>query len=131
LARAGNSAAKSKAARIKNLEPLVKNQQLLFLQGGWNELAIQQFLHFDGVKKSGSAPTSLDDIPDAIAMGVERVAVELLKVLAQANVVRAAHYDRMFSSGIPYTVRSTEPESIQPGGLTGTLQRFGLTRGAV
>src|SRR5260221_2168918 len=77
----GNSAAKAKAARIKNLEPLVKNQQLLFLQGGWNELAIQQFLHFDGVKKSGSAPTSLDDIPDAIAMCVERVAVELLKVL--------------------------------------------------
>jgi hypothetical protein len=140
----GNSTAKSKAARIKNLEPLVKNQQLLFLQGGWNELAIQQFMHFDGVKKSGTAATSLDDIPDAIAMGVERVAVELLKVLppqksekemeaevlAQANVVRQMHYDRMFSTGIPFTVRPTEPESIQPGGLTGTLQRFGLVRAA-
>jgi hypothetical protein len=134
----GNSTAKSKAARIKNLEPLVKDQRLLFLQGGWNELAIQQFLHFDGVKKSGSAPTSLDDIPDAIAMGVERVAMELLKVLppqksesemeadilAQANAVRAAHYDRMFSSGIIPLTRPAEPEAVPQG----PFERAGLYR---
>jgi len=141
----GNSTAKGKAARIKNLEPLVKNQQLLFLQGGWNELAIQQMLHFDGIKKSGTAATSLDDIPDAIAMGVERVAVELLKVLppqksekemeaevlAQANIVRQGHYDRMFGSGmIPFTPRSTEPEPVSRNPISDTLGRFGLTRAA-
>jgi hypothetical protein len=139
----GNSTAKGKAARIKNLEPLVKNQQLLFLQGNWNELVIQQALHWDGVKKSGSAPHSLDDTIDAISMGVERVAVELLKVLppqkseremeadvlAQANAVRAAHYDRMFSgSVIPFIPKSTEMEAAPRNPVLDTLGRFGMVR---
>jgi hypothetical protein len=84
----GNSTAKGKAARIKNLEPLLNSQpesRLLFCFASWNEIVIQQFLHWDGIRKSGSADFSKDDSCDAIAMGVERVASDLLQRLPPAK----------------------------------------------
>jgi hypothetical protein len=73
------STLKSKAQRIKMLEPLTESGVLQFVYSpDWNETAIGQLLAFDGVHKSTGQRH--DDIPDAISRGVERVLPELLRV---------------------------------------------------
>jgi hypothetical protein len=128
----GNSTIKGKAARIKNLEPLVnsKPSRLLFVFADWNEVVIQQLLRWDGVKRSGSADFSKDDAPDAIAMGVERVANDLLQQAPppmseaefEAQEAEAgrqmllAQHDRMFGNQTQYTpspVSEPEQQSIR------------------
>jgi hypothetical protein len=120
----GNSTIKGKAARIKNLEPLVNTKRLLFVFASWNETVIQQFLHWDGVRRSGSADFSKDDAPDAIAMGVERVANDLLRralppksdqqfeaeAQEMGRQMLAAQHDWMFGSPTQYIPPASEPE---------------------
>lgn len=70
---------KSKAQRIKMLEPLTESGVLQFVYApDWNELAISQFVTFDGIHKSTGQRH--DDIPDAVSRGVERVLSDLLHV---------------------------------------------------
>jgi hypothetical protein len=137
---------KSKAQRIKQVETLTTTDppQLFFVNGDWVELMIQQFLHFDGVRKSGSAAESKDDIPDAIARGVERVLPELLRVsppqkseaeikheeLRYQAMAMRAHYDRVFGpQTIPHSISRT-PEPAPSNPLTQQLSRFGMIRRA-
>jgi hypothetical protein len=75
---ATTSSVKSKAQRIKMLEPLAANSTLQFLYDpNWNPIAIDQFVSFDGIHRSTGQRK--DDIVDAISRGVERVLGELLR----------------------------------------------------
>jgi len=137
---------KSKAQRIKLVEPLTMSAppQLYFISGDWVELAILQFVRFDGIKKSGSAPEAHDDIPDAIARGVERVQSELMRTpppqKSQAEMdeeqrrysqsLMRMQYERIhgISSGnIPHSIKS-EPEQEPENPLYRNLGRFGMVR---
>jgi hypothetical protein len=138
----GNSTIKSKAARIKNLEPLANTRRLLFLYApSWNELVIQQFMHWDGIRRSGSADFSKDDIIDAAAMAAERVASALLQQLptqkseAELEAEREHHaqtvlwgtYNQIFNSPQPFESRyAPEPAVEEQNRLFGTLGKYGL-----
>jgi hypothetical protein len=133
----GNSTAKGKAARIKNLEPLANTRRLLFLYApSWNELVIQQFLHWDGIRRSGSADFSKDDSCDAISMAAERVASALLQQLpaqkseAELEAEQAQHlqtvlwgtYNQIFNSPQPFESRYAAP----PDDNTSPFARAGV-----
>jgi len=115
---------KSKAQRIKMLEPLAESGVLQFVYADWNEITISQFLTFDGVHKSTGQKK--DDICDAISRGVERVLSELLHVpqtqkseeeleaeaLEMGRRMLVAQHAWVFGSGpgqLPQTVQQ-EPE---------------------
>ena len=140
----GNSTAKGKAARIKNLEPLANTRRLLFLYApSWNELVIQQFMHWDGIRRSGSADFSKDDSCDAISMAAERVASALLQQSlpqkSEAELEQEARiegqrllkmqHDYMFN-GLPQTPFESryapEPPSEEQNRLFSTLGKFGM-----
>jgi hypothetical protein len=142
----GNSTAKGKAARIKNLEPLANTRRLLFLYApSWNELVIQQFMHWDGIRRSGSADFSKDDAVDAISMAAERVASALLQQPAaqkseaeleteQAQRVQAVlwgTYNQIFNSPQPFESRYAAPPPEENSNiLFETLGKYGLTKKA-
>jgi len=141
----GNSTAKGKAARIKNLEPLANTHRLLFLYApSWNELVIQQFIHWDGIRRSGSADFSKDDSVDAISMAAERVASALLQQSppqkSEAELEQEARiegqrllkmqHDYMFN-GLPQTFESryaTPPPEDASNRLFSTLGKYGLVK---
>src|SRR6266478_788926 len=139
-----NTTAKGKAARIKHLEPLANNRRLLFLYApSWNELVIQQFLHWDGIRRSGSADFSKDDSVDAISMAAERVASALLQQLPpqkseaeleqdtrlEAQRLVKMEYDRIFNSPQPFESRyTTPPPEEETNPLTATLEKYGMYR---
>jgi hypothetical protein len=144
----GNSTAKGKAARIKNLEPLANTRRLLFIYAPqWNELVIQQFMHWDGIRRSGSADFSKDDSCDAISMAAERVAGALLQQLPpqkseaeleleermEGQRILQGQYERMFGNQqLPqdYQPRyqSSESSSDEGNKLYGQLSKFGFVR---
>jgi hypothetical protein len=142
----GNSTAKGKAARIKNLEPLANTRRLLFIYAPpWNELVIQQFMHWDGIRRSGSADFSKDDSCDAISMAAERVAGALLQQLPpqkseaelelearmEGQRIMQGQYERTFGNQqLPegWTSRYQSSESSEEQNkFYSTLSRFGLT----
>ena len=58
----------AKALKVKNnLEASLEDSRLWFTLGSWNDACFQQFVRFDGIKKSGSTDGSKDDIPDSVA----------------------------------------------------------------
>jgi len=131
---------KSKAQRIKMLEPLCENGTIQFLFADWNEPVISQFVTFDGVHRSTGQKK--DDAPDAISRGVERVLGDLLRVPqpqkseAELAAEQAAYnrqmmmmqHDRIFGPQvIPHSVKPPEPEVIT-NPLVRNLDRFGLIR---
>jgi hypothetical protein len=138
----GNSTAKGKAARIKNLEPLANTHRLLFLYApAWNELVIQQFIHWDGVRRSGSADFSKDDSVDAISMAAERVASALLQqpvpqksaaeleqeALIEGQRLLKMQHDYMFNGPQTFESRYTVPPPDDESNiLFSTLGKFGL-----
>lgn len=142
----GNSTAKGKAARIKNLESLANTRRLLFLYSpSWNELVIQQFMHWDGIRRSGSADFSKDDSVDAISMAAERVASALLQQLPpqkseaemeqetrlEAERLIKLEYDRIFNSPQQFESRyTTPPPEEETNPLLATLGKFGMWRPA-
>jgi hypothetical protein len=145
----GNSAIKGKAARIKNLEPLANSRRLLFAYHSTNEIVIQQFMHWDGIRRSGSADFSKDDAVDAIAMAAERVAGDLLQRLPpqkseaelelearmEGDRIRKAQYERTFGNQqLPPNYQSryepSESPSEQQNQLYSALGKYGFTRKA-
>ena len=141
----GNSTAMGKAARIKNLEALANSRRLLFAYAPWNELVIQQFMHWDGIRRSGSADFSKDDSVDATAMAAERVARDLLQQLPpqkseeeleqeariEGQRLLKLQHDAMFNPpSQPFQSRYQSQLEQDPGGVIGTLGRFGMVRKA-
>jgi hypothetical protein len=141
----GNSAVKGKAARIKNLEPLANSRRLLFAYHSSNEIVIQQFMHWDGIRRSGSADFSKDDSVDAIAMAAERVAGDLLQRLPpqkseaelelearmEGDRIRKAQYDRTFGNQqLPpnYQSRYEPSPTEEQNKLYRTLGQFNFVR---
>jgi len=141
----GNSAVKGKAARIKNLEPLANSRRLLFAYHSTNEIVIQQFMHWDGIRRSGSADFSKDDAVDAIAMAAERVAGDLLQRLPpqksaaeieleermEGERLMQLQYDRTFNTHqLPPDYQSryqnAESPSEQQNKLYSVLGKYGL-----
>jgi hypothetical protein len=57
----------AKALKVKILEAPLEDGRLWFTSGHWNDACFQQFVRFDGIKKSGSTDGSKDDIPDCVA----------------------------------------------------------------
>jgi hypothetical protein len=62
-----NNAPMSKAIKIKILEAPLVDHRLWFASGTWNDACFQQFIRFDGLKRSRASDGSKDDIPDSIA----------------------------------------------------------------
>jgi hypothetical protein len=58
---------RAKGLKVKILEAPLVDSRLMFSSGSWNDACFQQFIRFDGLKKSGSGDNSKDDIPDSIA----------------------------------------------------------------
>jgi hypothetical protein len=135
---------KSKAQRIKLVETLTSSvpPQLYFINGDWVELSILQFIRFDGLRKSGSAPESHDDIPDAISRGVERVQAELMRIpppqKTQADMdeeqrryndfVRQQVYQAIHGTGpniIPHSIQPAVPSPPRTP-LDPTINKLGL-----
>jgi hypothetical protein len=62
---------RAKATKVKILEAPLDDFRLWFVAAPWNDACFQQFVRFDGIKKSGSSDGSKDDIPDAVATGYQ------------------------------------------------------------
>jgi hypothetical protein len=63
--------AKSKAIKVKILEAPLVDGRLFFASAPWNDALVQQFIRFDGIRKSGSTDGSKDDLPDAVALAYQ------------------------------------------------------------
>ena len=137
----GTQNQKAKMSRIKALETPLAAGELVFLQHPMLDELFDQLVRCDG---SRSTPTKKDDLPDALSLlhaqyfaplgGTKITTKEDLERQEQEYqaIVRQGSYQRVFGNSIiPFTPRSTEPESDHPtGGIHGTLSRFGLTRAA-
>jgi hypothetical protein len=121
-ASTGASSPKSKSMRVKALEPLLKNDQLYFVQAHWTDVCLDQLKKFDGVTKSGTSRK--DDFPDSLAMGIqvhfpfndgakvyekseEQLAIEAAQLEDQK---RRDMYKRYFGSETTYQRQEPEPE---------------------
>jgi hypothetical protein len=110
---------RAKALKVKILEAPIVDSRLMFAFGPWNDACFQQFIRFDGVKKSGGSDGRKDYIPDSIATAYQvwgpRSIQELnatdpeeIKRKQQeddeecARMRKRAAYDAMFG-GTPYT----------------------------
>jgi hypothetical protein len=134
----GGPSVKSKAARIKGLELLLAEGRLLFAMGPWNDIVFGQFIKFDGVTKSNISRK--DDAPDCIASGCETYlprytgetpteAQQKSEEEAYQQEIARMQYSRMFGTDQGTIPVAATPESEpQPGGILGTLGRFGLVR---
>jgi len=136
---------KSKVARVKALETLLNADQLFLLHSTWTETLINQFIQFDGVKRSGSSDLSKDDGPDSAAMCAEasyflRVVddappteeqIEMEQQLERQRLIRGT-YDQVFGNGQQQFVSRYQPESPaeEQNKLFSTLGRFGMARRA-
>lgn len=131
---------KNKVARVKSLEGLLASDQLWFVHGTWTESLIQQFIRFDGVKKSGSSDNSKDDGPDVLgaiwsAYGprefgeVKPQAQTEAEDAAQVQAFLRGQHEMYFGGGNPAQPQPLPPPDItDSGGLLGTLSRFGLVK---
>jgi hypothetical protein len=61
----------SKAIKVKILEAPFVDGRFWMASASWNDATIQQFLRFDGIKKSGSTDNQKDDICDAVALSYQ------------------------------------------------------------
>jgi hypothetical protein len=124
-----NKAAKTR--RVKNLEMLFANQRLwLPTVGGEVELAMMQFVRFDG-KRSGGLKH--DDIPDCIALAAEHCGLsdnpkvkddaemQKAKEEAEQEYLKKLHYNAIFN---PAT--RTPPPMEEDPAPSGTYSRFGI-----
>lgn len=118
--------ARAKAIKIKQLEAPLVDGRFWLVSASWNDALIQQFIRFDGIKKSGSILASKDDGPDSIATAYQvwgpRAASE---VIAPEEIERRRHedeeesararrrhfYDAMFG-GTPYTPPKPEEQVV-------------------
>jgi hypothetical protein len=130
-----------KAARAKGMEPLVADGRLLFSAGiPILESCFQQLVRFDGVKRSGSSPNSKDDFVDALSLLVQtwgpreirqppsEAQLEFEAEMEIQRILRAQH-DRIFGNAeFAPQQQYIPPEPDRPGGLIGTLGRFGMVR---
>jgi hypothetical protein len=119
----GGANAKSKAARIKSLEPLLANNQLWFLTGIADlEQGLSQMVSFDGISKSYRIK---NDFPDALSLlattfFIRNESEEKTKADEEEEerqrqaMVSAAHYAAVFGESIP-TFRPSEPELSSRG----------------
>jgi hypothetical protein len=118
----------AKALKVKILEAPLEDSRLWLAFGPWNDACIQQFIRFDGIKKSGTSDGSKDDIPDAIATAYQvwgpRASTDVIDSEEQkarreeeeeeaARERRRLHYDRMFG-GTPYVPPPKVEETPQP-----------------
>ncbi len=60
----GGTSAKTKAMRVKVLEPAIADSTLWFVQSSWTDAAHLQLVNFDGINMK-----RLNDFPDALALG--------------------------------------------------------------
>ena len=136
---------KAKAFKVKILEAPLVDGRLWFTSAPWIDACFQQFIRFDGIKKSGASNGSKDDIPDSIATAyqvygprsnselktVDPAETERKKREAQEEaeaIRRQAHYNALFGntpSNMPPTNARPEPApppqrgpgNILPGGM--------------
>jgi hypothetical protein len=142
----GGNSVKNKVARVKSLETLLNAGQLFLINGSFTESLIQQFVRFDGVKRSGSSDGSKDDGPDACSLAIEgchyirrigeqpsEAQIEMEQEMAHQQL-RQAQYHRVFGGRTDYDrpapYPQLQPPEEQPGPLYSQLQRFGMTRKA-
>jgi len=126
----GGTNLKTKAARIKALEPLLLNSQLWFVTSElWNEMAFAQMLKFDGVTKSNSHRH--DDFPDCLAMAIEAYFPRIgqspeesaenkkQRELELQARLRRENYDRIFGGATVRRPPDLESENPSGRGLFG------------
>jgi hypothetical protein len=116
---------KAKAIKIKQLEAPLVDGRLWFASGAWNDACFQQFIRFDGIKKSGSTNGSKDDIPDSVAGAYgcwgPRAATEVIdpeeaerkrrEDEEEGARERARHFRNAMFGGTPYT---PPPPTLEP-----------------
>ena len=118
----------SKAIRAKQLEAPLEDYRLWFVSSTWNDQLIEQFVRFDGIKKSGSTDGSKDDSVDCCALAYAQWGVKAqTEVLnedeeaarrkeedEESRRMYAAHrYNAMFGNN-PYsgTLRNPAPPTV-------------------
>jgi hypothetical protein len=138
---------KNRALRVKSLEGLLASDQLWFTipNPQTMETLVQQFMRFDGVKRSGSSNYSKDDGPDACSLIWEAygpkefgekppVQQQAEEEMAIQNYLRAQH-ERIFGNA---NSQQPPPQLLMPGStptedsgsLYRTLDRFGMRKRA-
>ena len=137
----GGTNLKSKAARIKAIEPLLARDQFWLTNApGWTDSLIQQFVRFDGVTKSNSSRK--DDGPDACALAIEMAMPRQegetksddqtkYEEEARERALLQMQYDSYFVNGgqqRPNPQFNPSPQSSPGNPVTSTLQRFGFVK---
>lgn len=138
------SSVSAKMRRVKGTEVLFNNNQIFFAYGDWNDALFREMVRFKG-QRSGSSDGSKDDMVDSLGTLTSTFLVQdtgikpekseeqmQMEAAVEAQKMLRAQHDAIFGNFVsPQQQRVyTPPDESPPGGLVGTLSRFGLTKRA-